>query len=170
MITVLFVRKDSIYKELELDCYDKNRDARNYKYKNPVIAHPPCRGWSSSMYKLAKPEKGERALFGIALRAVIARGGVIEHPYLSRAWRYYKPHRFGLKTVQVDQQWFGHQFRKRTWLLMPEWYELEEPPFFLTSYWNSRKQWANIHPRERERTPLEFATYLMRLVKRNEKA
>lgn len=166
-INVLFTSRDSIYKELDLQCWDIDRNALNFDGDGPIIAHPPCRGWSNSMRKLAKPRKGERSLFGFALRKLITNGGVIEHPYLSLAWRYYKPHRFGLKTVQCDQQWFGHVFRKRTWLLMPESYDLEEFPFFLCTYGNSYRQWANIHPRVREQTPLEFATYLIRLIRRN---
>jgi hypothetical protein len=44
-ISVLFCRKDSIYKTLNIDVWDKDRDARNFDSENVIIAHPPCWSW-----------------------------------------------------------------------------------------------------------------------------
>lgn len=44
MVSVLYVRNDSVYKELDVDCWDIERDARKWPGGNPVVAHPPCLG------------------------------------------------------------------------------------------------------------------------------
>lgn len=48
VLAVLFVRDQSIYKAMGLDCYDRRRDARTFAGAGPVIAHPPCRTWFKS--------------------------------------------------------------------------------------------------------------------------
>jgi hypothetical protein len=57
----LFVRKDSIYKELGVDCWDAERNALNWPGGNPLIAHPPCRAWGQLSH-WAKPLPGEKEL------------------------------------------------------------------------------------------------------------
>lgn len=46
-LVVLFVRDQSHYKVMGLDCYDRRRDARTFAGTGPVIAHPPCRTWGN---------------------------------------------------------------------------------------------------------------------------
>jgi hypothetical protein len=76
METVLFTRKDSIYKDLGCNCYDIDRDARSFKGKEPVIAHPPCRAWGK-LKGMAKPLPGERELTFLALKKVNENGGMV---------------------------------------------------------------------------------------------
>jgi hypothetical protein len=58
-VSALFVRKDSIYKELGVDCWDAERNALNWPGGNPLIAHPPCRAWGQLSH-WAKPLPGEK--------------------------------------------------------------------------------------------------------------
>jgi hypothetical protein len=45
-VSILFARRDSIYKELAgCDVWDIDRDARTFDGPGPVVAHPPCRAW-----------------------------------------------------------------------------------------------------------------------------
>jgi hypothetical protein len=135
-VAALFVRADSVYKTLPgVDCYDEKRDARTFGGGMPVVAHPPCKRWSSlnNLVLVRYPEKAaefahgnDGGLFDFALRAVRTHGGVLEHPAQSRAWR-----KFDLPApafnrwqrgvcggwcIELDQAAFGHPARKRTWL------------------------------------------------------
>lgn len=121
MISVLFARRDSIYKTISgLDVYDADRNALTYAGHDPVIAHPPCRAWGRLAH-LAKPLPGERDLAYFALRCVRSNGGVLEHPVGSRLFYEARlpppfglPDEFGWITVQLDQCDFGHPCRKAT--------------------------------------------------------
>ena len=123
MITVLFARNDSRYKELSgYDVYDIDRDARNYNSNNPVIAHPPCRAWGRLSH-MAKPRPDEKDLAWFALDKVRKNGGVLEHPKGSRLWKEAllpmpseAPDKFGGFTIIIDQYHFGHVARKWTHL------------------------------------------------------
>jgi len=42
-ISVLYVRTNSIYKNLVYDTWDINRDADKYEGNNVLISHPPCK-------------------------------------------------------------------------------------------------------------------------------
>ena len=43
MVSALYVLKDGPYFNLpNVDPWDEERDAKNYKGPNKVIAHPPC--------------------------------------------------------------------------------------------------------------------------------
>lgn len=143
-VAVLFARVDSVYKTMPgCDVYDAERDARTFPGGMPVVAHPPCKRWSSlnNLVLARYPHKAvefahgnDGGLFAFALEQVRRWGGVLEHPALTRAWR-----KFGLPApafnvwqrgtcggwaIEVDQQAFGHQARKRTWLYAVS----EEPP------------------------------------------
>lgn len=135
-VAVLFARADSIYKTLSgCDAWDEARDARKFPGGSPVIAHPPCKRWSSlnNLVLARYPHKAREfahgndgGLFAFALEAVRINGGVLEHPAYSRAWKA-----FGLPApargvwqrgicggwcIEVDQFDYGHPARKRTWL------------------------------------------------------
>ena len=122
MITVLFARKDSIYKSIGLDVWDIDRNAMNFDGLNPVIAHPPCRMWGKLSY-FAKPRPGEEQTAFHAIDRVRQNGGILEHPAYSKLWKVSGLPRpgsgydeFGGYTIDIDQSWFGHKARKRTWL------------------------------------------------------
>lgn len=85
-VTVLFARRDSIYKTLpDCDVWDADRDARLWPGGTPVVAHPPCRLWGRLRH-FARKTKGERQLAIMAVRRVRQWGGVLEHPAGSRLW------------------------------------------------------------------------------------
>lgn len=121
MISVLFARQDSIYKSLDCDVWDIDRNAKNYEGPNAVICHPPCRAWGC-LRGLAKPRPGERELAPWAITQVREFGGVLEHPRASLLWkelnlplgRNIDAH--GGFTICINQSWFGHRAEKKTLL------------------------------------------------------
>ena len=84
-VSVLFARSDSCYFELAADVWNADRDARGYTGSNPVICHPPCRGWGR-LRNWAKPRPDEKALALFAVDQVRRCGGVLEHPWGSTLW------------------------------------------------------------------------------------
>lgn len=133
-VAALFVEPDGVYANLpDVDLWDISRDARRYTGPWPVVAHPECqrwgRYWHGAPRKPRQYNKGEDAgCFASALTAVRNYGGVLEHPAGSSAWGW-----FGLSapragqgwvcadtrggfTCQVDQNHYGHDAPKPTWL------------------------------------------------------
>lgn len=185
MIAVLFARHDSVYKSLPgLDVYDKERDALTFPGGMPVVAHPPCRSWSR-MRAFAKPAPGEKELAVWAVRQVRRYGGVLEHPEASALWKEMRlplgleRDLWGGYTLSVDQFWFGHRARKRTWLyivgidpnVLPQ-YPLRMDAIMHT-VGTTKKRWRenfrpkpSLSPSERERTPPAFAEYLISIAKK----
>lgn len=179
-IAVLFARPDSIYKSLpDLDVYDLERDARNFDYAAPVVAHPPCRAWGR-LRTFAKPRPDEKDLGLFAVRAVRACGGVLEHPESSTLWQAAGLPRpgagvdvFGGWTLPVVQHWWGHRARKATWLyivgvrpvaipLIP--LVLGRAPCVLETSKRQDRRTSISHP-EREATPPAFARWLLDLAR-----
>jgi len=135
-IAALFVRPDSVYKTLSgVDAWDEARDACRWPGGCPVVAHPPCKRWSSmnNLVLVRYPHRADEfahgndgGLFAFALHQVRAWGGVLEHPAYSRAWARFDLPRPGLGawqrgicggwSIELDQADFGHPARKRTWL------------------------------------------------------
>ena len=167
MISVLCSMKKSIYLELGLDCYDIDRDARTFIGSNPVIAHPPCRGWTRFGKAMkCKPRPGEKDLAFFCLEKVINNGGVFEHPYES-AFAIAAENVPGTKTIVVKQEWWGYFATKKTRLIMPDHYIVPELPFSLISKASSRvryREWAN---KNRHDTCKPFAEWLIKLVNDN---
>jgi hypothetical protein len=137
MIAALFVAKDGPYFGNPLiDPWDKERDARKYKGPYPVIAHPPCQRWGKfyagsplviARTGVRKKLGDDNGCFKSALESVREYGGIIEHPWGSKAWDYFnlnKPDRKGgwIKadesgyTCCVEQGQYGHYARKPTLL------------------------------------------------------
>lgn len=138
MIAALFVEKDGCYFGLDnVDPWDEARDARSYPGPHPVVAHPPCQRWGKlwAGQPLWIKRTGERKTLGddggcfkAALTAVRRWGGVIEHPWGSRAWPHFglaMPERsggwimadfLGGWTCCVEQGEYGHYARKPTLL------------------------------------------------------
>jgi hypothetical protein len=122
MISALYVRKDSIYKSLGLDCWDIDRDSRNFSGLGPVIAHPPCRAWGQLSH-MAKPRHDEKELAIHAIGVIRKNGGVLEHPSGSKLWPTLKlpkpgtgPDEYGGISILINQFWFGHKAEKKTLL------------------------------------------------------
>lgn len=122
MISVLFCARDSVYQRLGLDCWDVERDARNWSGGNPGIFHPPCRLFCALKHFSTAPES-EKQLAYWSVEQVRKWGGVLEHPARSALWADMDlplpgslfEDRWGF-TVEIDQFRFGHPSRKLTWL------------------------------------------------------
>lgn len=135
-VSALFVRGDSIYKELGVDCWDKERDASKWPGGNVCIVHPPCRAWGK-FKGLAKPEPGEKELALLAIDFVRQNGGVLEHPASSDLFKYHLPRpgsidEYGGFSICINQSWFGHPAEKRTLLYIVGVKERELPALPIT--------------------------------------
>lgn len=137
-VAALFVAKDGPYFGLpEVDPWDETRDARLYQGPYPVVAHPPCQRWgkfyAGSPAHIART--GERkklgddgGCFAHALYSVRTFGGVLEHPWGSKAWGIFGISVPGRKggwiqadseggwTCCIEQGRYGHYARKPTLL------------------------------------------------------
>ncbi len=181
-VSALFVRKDSIYKELGVDCWDMERNALNWAGGNPVIAHPPCRAWGQLSH-MANPRPGEKELAFFAIEMIRKYGGVLEHPRASRLWPEYLPmpgnvDKFGGYSISVDQFWWGHKAKKSTLLYIVGCPIRELPAiqmrFDALQYTVSskikkksgRRILKEIPKSEREATPIDFAKWLIEVASR----
>lgn len=183
-IAVLFARRDSIYKQMSAcDVYDIDRDALTFTGNLPVVAHPPCRAWGRLRW-LAKPRPGERELAIWAVDIVRKNGGVLEHPESSQLWKELdlpkgsQIDQYGGFTLSVDQFWWGHLARKRTWLYIVGVSPSEVPSYIVRfdaithtvsttmrrgrSYFKPKPE---ISKKDREATPPAFAAWLVELAK-----
>jgi hypothetical protein len=168
----------------DIDPWDENRDARFYPGPHPVVAHPPCQAWCrlaglrESLYGYRRGE--DNGCFQAALKAVRRFGGILEHPAMSSAWSAFAlpapgidcwvPDHLGGWATQVDQGWYGHPVRKRTWLYafgMPKppalkWGESPRPSAAHRAggrYLQSGRR--RVSERELIQTPLEFRDLLL---------
>ncbi len=183
-VAVLFAREDSIYYSFsECDVWDKVRDATNYAGSNPIVAHPPCRGWGR-MRAFAKPAIGELDLARFAVKEIRRVGGVLEHPEGSQLWKDMNlpspgsTDSFGGFTVVVNQFDFGHKARKRTWLYicgctlgdLPAFQlRLGEPEYVVAKsrgITSGKDKRPEISKADRERTPVEFAKWLIQVAQK----
>lgn len=182
MVAVLFARKDSIYKTMSnTDVFDIDRDARNFSGSIPVVAHPPCRAWGKLKH-FAKPRPDEKQLAIFAVQKVRENGGVLEHPAYSALWKAAALPRpgagkddWGGYSIDIDQCWFGHKARKRTWLYIVgiDIKELNVPLSFDcathvvgTSKRKNQKSLPEITKAEREHTPKKLAEWLVDLAQK----
>lgn len=182
-IAVLFVRADSIYKQMEgVDCYDIERDARTWPGGSPVVAHPPCRAWGQ-LSRWAKPRPDEKELSTWAVAQVRKWGGVLEHPNRSALWPTVglpEPGQgrdeYGGWTLAIHQHCWGHRAEKKTRLYivgcdpsdipaMP--IRLDEPTHTI-GLWSGRKDGhrPDLPKAEREHTPPMLAAWLVELAGR----
>lgn len=184
MISVLFARKDSIYKSFNCDVWDIDRDAKNFTGPGPVICHPPCRAWGQ-LANFSKPRPGEKELAIWAIEQVRKFGGVLEHPAASKLWPWLnlptgsKKDIYGGFTLSVDQSWFGHRARKRTFLYIVGVEPANIPPYPLSfdtvtrcigamgtkkEFTGRARAWKKeVSHKEREATPEKFARWLLDL-------
>lgn len=174
-VSVLFVQSNSIYKSLNVDCWDKGRDARNYIGTNPIIAHPPCRSWGKLSHFSKHPDD-EPGLALYAISLIHKNGGVLEHPRGSRLFPTYLPFpgkkdAFGGFTISIDQFWFGHKAKKNTFIYIcgTTLNDLPALPLRFDAIEHvinssSRKKYCNIKEVskfERSATPLNLAFWLI---------
>lgn len=134
MIAALYVEKGGCYYNIfDVDCWDKERDARLYAGPYPVVAHPPCNLWTRFAHVNFARWGGEHnkpgndgGCFHSAMMSVREFCGVLEHPAFSDAWKAYnlqRPEAVGWSRTderewvcEVWQSAYGHKARKRTWL------------------------------------------------------
>ena len=164
MTAALFVRSNSIYKTLKVDCYDEKRNALSWRGGEPGIFHPPCRAWGQLSH-FAKPAAHEMDLARWSMHKVRQFGGVLEHPYASRLFTEFNCSSHGVRDmyggvlIPVYQSWFGHRAPKKTLLyivgnLVPH-IEYQEP--LMVQSVESMSQAA------REHTPPLLALFLVEL-------
>jgi hypothetical protein len=133
MISVLFVRKDSVYKTLGVDCWDMERDAKLWPGGNSIVAHPPCRAWGK-FKAFAKPRPDEKDLAIWSITQIRKWGGVLEHPRHSSLWKEQslplpgEIDQYGGFSICVDQFWWGHRAQKSTLLYICGCAESDLPP------------------------------------------
>ncbi len=132
-VAVLFCDPAGSYADVEgVDLRPESRDARLYAGPHPVVAHPPCQRWCrfapgiERQYGYKVGDDG--GCFESALVSVRRYGGVLEHPAHSLAWaRFDLPRPVGYggwtssllddgASCYVEQERYGHQVRKATWL------------------------------------------------------
>lgn len=189
-ITVLFARRDSVYKTMDADVWDADRNALNWRGGTPVVAHPPCRAWGR-LRKFAKPQPGELDLARFAVAQVRRYGGVLEHPECSQLWpdQGLPPpgtrDEYGGWTLPVHQYWWGHRAQKKTLLYIVGCEPCDIPPMPLqlgssecvirldkrradgTHIRKGDGDWRHpLGPAEREATPPDFAAWLLELARR----
>jgi len=166
-VSVLFARSDSCYFDLVADVWDAPRDARSYIGPDPVVAHPPCRGWGRLSH-LAKPRVGEKELGLFAVDCIRTYGGVLEHPFASKLWAaaLLPPvgtvDAWGGFTLLVDQGWFGHAAPKPTWLYICG-VSCSEVPHIPVQLHRAEGRTLRLSPADRERTPPRFARFLVEI-------
>lgn len=116
----------------------------------------------------AKPRKGELGLAPFCLNILMKNGGVLEHPYESHFVHMIRLFP-GIKRMLIDQDWFGHPCRKRTWLVMPEYYVIPEIEFRLIAQYNHNRTviWHRLSKHGKSATPIDLAKWLIKLVEIN---
>lgn len=182
MISALFVRSDSIYKSLDVDCWDIDRDASAWPGGNSIIAHPPCRAWGQLAH-MANPRPGEKELAIMAVNNIRKWGGVLEHPFATRLKKVMNfPNQgwydeYGGFVLKVNQHSWGHKCEKKTLLYIcgceindvPEIPINNAPVEYIIATSGRRKDGSRLKDKkevtkkEREETPVEFAKWLIKV-------
>ena len=189
-VAALYIDPLGPYPKIEgVECWDEERDARNYAGPWSVVAHPPCGPWGN-LRQMRVPNRERRTqgadCMAPAVAAVRTYGGVLEQPAGSLAFRRFGmpfpgelPDDFGGRSVAVEQVEWGHPARKATWLYIVGRVVLERPPFpgRAPTHWVSggriSRTGGGVVPsgikvcsaQQRRRTPPLFAEYLVRLAR-----
>lgn len=167
---VLFTAPKSVYGRFSgVECYDRERDARNYRGPHPVVAHPPCRA-GGRLRHMAKPRHDEKELGIFAWATVRMFGGVVEHPAGSKLFELVGARpggvdRAGGWVLPIWQSWFGHPARKSTWLYIVGCRPADVPrmPLVLGHAAGRVELQSAAH---RELTPPDLAVWLLELAAR----
>lgn len=164
--TVLYTCPRSTYLTLDVDCWDKKRDATLFRGPGPVIAHPPCTSWGRLK---AFCRTDDAATGPIAVSQVRRYGGILEHPVDSTLF-----HACGMPTtpgqrdfdggytIVIDQLLWGHRAQKRTWLYIVTDGEPVTFPPPATPGATIQQPVQNMDQGERLRTPRPFAIALIK--------
>jgi hypothetical protein len=133
-VAILCCSRSTLYKGLEnVDLYDEDRDARTFKGGTPIVAHPPCRRWTTyglnmmgvGNHKIIPKDQiqAERDLGVWCALQVKKYGGILEQPANSQLWhaanlpvpnsRENRPDSF---SICVHQSRWGLPTHKKTWL------------------------------------------------------
>jgi hypothetical protein len=127
-----------------------------------------------------KPRADEKDLARFAVEVIRKNGGVLEHPEWSTLWSDRTmpqpgaaPDIFGGWSLSVDQFWWGHRARKRTWLYVvgispaeiPVWpLRLDAITHVVARSKRKGVRRPELSKKEREATPVEFARYLISII------
>ena len=167
MVAVLCVSKRSVYKQLDCEVYDTERDARTFPGDMPIVAHPPCRAWSAYCAHQAKPEPSEKELGLWCCEQLKSCGGVLEQPAHSRLFSAGglplpgEPHG-DLWSMAVDQSWWGDSRKKATWLCFSGISPMDvEVPYKLHEPRGDRRRWQLMSKTQRSATNLAMAIWLL---------
>lgn len=167
-VAALCVAPNSIYHRLPgVDAFDRSRDVRTFAGGVPIVAHPPCRTWSTYTRHQAKPDPGEKWL-GMHCADLLRRwGGVLEHPAHSRLFEAAGlpppgERRGDLFTVAVWQAWWGYPMKKATWLCFSRVpLEATRPPFKLHDQRADRRRQQLMSKHQRSATCEPLALWLV---------
>lgn len=174
LVAVLCVASNSVYKSMDaVEAFDPSRDARSFQGGVPVVAHPPCRAWSTYCAHQAKPAPGEKDLGPMCVEWVRECGGILEHPAHSRLWDRCGMPKLGEPggnewSIKVSQAWWGDSRTKETWLFVSgiEPRELPQMPFALHSPHGDRRRWQLMSKHQRSATHPNFALWLVETARR----
>lgn len=161
-IAILCAARNSHYYTLaeishDLDIYDQARDARTFKGKNKIIAHPPCAQWSKLKGR-ARYDREQKEIANFCFDMVLKNGGIFEHPAGSAFFKYR-----GVKpTAEINQLWFGFPARKATWL----YFHKCEPLLITHLPTVATRQVNNMNSESRALMPIMFCEYLINCVNR----
>jgi hypothetical protein len=180
-ISALFVRKDSVYKTLGIDCWDIERDAVNWPGGNPIIAHPPCRAWGKLSH-FARPRPGEKDLAIKSIELIREWGGGVGTSSGFKVMEINLPYpgcydEYGGFSICIDQFWFGHKAQKKTLLYICGCSQSDLPPIPMSFDaithvigYNKKNKFGRVDKTkkevtraEREHTPIELAKWLIKV-------
>lgn len=150
-----------------VEVYDVDRDARMFPGDMPIVAHPPCRGWSQfarCMGHIPIPEERELGLW--CCDQLRACGGVLEQPAGSKLFFAAGFPDSQIWITEVWQAWWGYRTKKSTWLAFcgvdPR---AVNPPLRLHNRGSDRKTYDRMSERQRSETVPEFADWLVALAR-----
>jgi hypothetical protein len=180
MITVLCVRKDSVYKKLGCDCFDKDRDMTTWSEGNSVIAHPPCAQWGK-FTQFATVNDAEKQLAVTCVDLIRRWGGILEHPSASKLFGSILPRpgkidQWGGYSICINQHWFGHRCEKKTLLYIVGCLQQNLPAVPIsfdavqcviaqtkTKAGNYRNGKKVLSKAQRDKTPIDLARWLIQV-------
>jgi len=162
-VAVLYAERRTHYRDLALEVFDADRDARTYRGSLPVVAHPPCGPWAKLRH-FCKHDDASHAFHALAMVRMYC--GVLEHPAGSKLWHEAAlpppdslfPDDFGGRSYTIQQGDFGHRAQKLTWLYAVG---LGPCPFPVPSLRPGVVVVEHMGRAERCRTPYELASSLV---------